>query len=181
MPDLIVTVVIPTLAADSRLVDCIESLERQTRRDFEAIIVDNSGEGLVRRKGLARGARIIENPRNAGFGAAVNQGWRVSTAPCLATLNDDAVAHPGWLEALVAAMERHPEAGMCASQVRLFGEDCLDSAGMLVARDGRLPVAGASTQLCASDGCARRPNASSPIAPGAVGPNVTIVDVHTTR
>jgi GT2 family glycosyltransferase len=46
------------------------------------------------------------------------------------------VAHPGWLEALVAAMERHPDAGMCASQVRLFGEDCLDSAGMLVARDG---------------------------------------------
>ena len=43
---------------------------------------------------------------------------------------------PRWLEALVAAMERRPDAGMCASQVRLFGEHRLDSAGMLVARDG---------------------------------------------
>jgi GT2 family glycosyltransferase len=51
-------------------------------------------------------------------------------------LNDDAVAHPRWLESLVAAIERRPDAGMCASQVRLFGEDRLDSAGMLVARDG---------------------------------------------
>jgi hypothetical protein len=101
-------VVIPTLAADSRLSECLESLGRQTRRDFEVIIVDNSGEGLVRRKRLAPGARVIENPRNAGFGAAVNQGWRASAAPSIATLNDDAVAHPGWLEALAAAMERHP-------------------------------------------------------------------------
>ena len=136
MPDLLVSVVIPTLAADSRLSDCVESLGRQTRRDFEVIIVDNSGQGLVRRKGLAPGARVIENPGNAGFGAAVNQGWRASAAPLIATLNDDAAAHPGWLEALAAAMERHPEAGMCASQVRLFGEDHLDSAGMLVSGDG---------------------------------------------
>ena len=129
--------VIPTLAADSRLLECVESLARQTRRDFEVIIVDNSGKGLVRRNGVARPApRVIENERNAGFGAAINQGLRASTAPYLATLNDDAVAHPRWLEALVAALERRPDAGMCASQVRLFGEHRLDSAGMLVARDG---------------------------------------------
>ena len=128
--------VIPTLAADSRLRDCVESLARQTRRDFEVIVVDNSGKGLVQSNGAAPGARVIENPRNAGFGAAINQGYRQSAAPYVATLNDDAVAHPRWLESLVAAMERRPDAGMCASQVRLFGEERLDSAGMLVARDG---------------------------------------------
>jgi GT2 family glycosyltransferase len=37
---------------------------------------------------------------------------------------------------MVTALERRPDAGMCASQVRLFGEDRLDSAGMLMARDG---------------------------------------------
>ena len=136
MPDLLVTVVIPTLAADHRLQECVESLGRQTRRDFEVIVVDNSGSNLVRQNGLAPGVRVIENPRNAGFGTAVNQGIRASSAPYVATLNDDAVAHPRWLEALVAAIERRPDAGMCASQVRLFGENRLDSAGMLVARDG---------------------------------------------
>jgi GT2 family glycosyltransferase len=100
------------------------------------IVVDNSGCGLVRKNGAALGARVIENPRNAGFGAAVNQGIRASQGRHIATLNDDAVAHPRWLEALVAALEAHPEAGMAASQVRLYGENRLDSAAMLVARDG---------------------------------------------
>jgi len=54
----------------------------------------------------------------------------------VATLNDDAVAHPGWLAALVGALDHRPDAGMCASQVRLYGENRLDSAGMLLARDG---------------------------------------------
>ena len=114
----------------------MQSLERQTRRDFEVIIVDNSGKGLARRNGSAAGATIIENQRNAGFGGAVNQGLRASTAPYFATLNDDAVAHPRWLEALIGAIERRPDVGMCASQVRLFGEHRLDSAGMLMALDG---------------------------------------------
>jgi GT2 family glycosyltransferase len=136
LPDFLVTVVIPTLSADSRLLECVESLGRQTRRDFEVIIVDNSGQGLVRRNGSAPGAAVIENKRNAGFGGAINQGLRASTAPYIATLNDDAVAHPRWLEALAAAIERRPDVGMCASQVRLFGEHRLDSAGMLMSFDG---------------------------------------------
>ncbi len=80
-------------------------------------------------------ARVISNDHNAGFGAAVNQAYRASDAPYLATLNDDAVAHPGWLEALVAAAEARPRAGMWASEVRLAGSDRLDSAGMLIAAD----------------------------------------------
>jgi GT2 family glycosyltransferase len=135
LPDILVTVAIPTLTADSRLLECVESLARQTLRDFEVVVVDNSGQGLARRSGLAPGARIIENGRNVGFGAAVNQAFRSSSAPYLAVLNDDAAAHAGWLEALVRAMERRPDVGMCASSVRLFGEDRLDSAGMLVAAD----------------------------------------------
>ena len=127
---------IPTLAADSRLLECLESLDRQTRRDFEVIVVDNSGQGSVRRHALARSVRVIENTRNLGFGAAINQGLEASRAPYVATLNDDAAAHPRWIEALLAAIERRPDAGMCASQVRLFGEPRLDSAGMLMARDG---------------------------------------------
>jgi GT2 family glycosyltransferase len=136
LPDILVTVVIPTMAADSRLLECVQSLSRQTRQDIEVIVVDNSGRGLVGRNATAPGARVIENAKNVGFGSAINQGVKVSTTRYVATLNDDAVAHPGWLETLVCALERRPDAGMCASQVRLFGENRLDSAGMLIARDG---------------------------------------------
>jgi GT2 family glycosyltransferase len=57
-------------------------------------------------------------------------------APYIAVLNDDAAAHPGWLEALIAAMEPRPDVGMCASQVRHASDGSLDSAGMLLCLDG---------------------------------------------
>jgi GT2 family glycosyltransferase len=122
------------LAAGDALADCLRSLESQTLDRFDVVVVDNSGV----RRAHAQGPRmrVIANPRNAGFGAAVNQGFRDSQALYLATLNDDAVAHAGWLEALVAAAESHPRAGMFASQVRMAGTDALDSAGMLIAADG---------------------------------------------
>lgn len=132
-----VTVVVPTLAADETLDECLASLERQTFPDFEVIVVDNSGSNLVRRETRSGDRfRVIANERNVGFGAAINQGFHQSTAPYLAVLNDDAFASPRWLEALVAAIEPRPDVGMCASQVRQASEGSLDSAGMLLCLDG---------------------------------------------
>jgi GT2 family glycosyltransferase len=137
LSDFLVTVVVPTLSADARLLECLAALGRQTLPLFEVVIVDNSGAGLARRTVTeAGGVRILEQPRNVGFGAAINAGFRQSTSPYLATLNDDTAPAPGWLSALVAALEARPDAGMAASQVRLFGEDAIDSVGMLVAGDG---------------------------------------------
>jgi GT2 family glycosyltransferase len=117
--------------------ECIRSLVVQARRDFEMIVVDNSGKQLARRGEAGRcGIRILENRANTGFGAAINKGLEASRAPFLATLNDDTVAHPGWIEALLRAAEARPDAGMCASQIRLTGEGRLDSAGMLMCPDG---------------------------------------------
>ena len=132
-----VTVVIPTLSADRRLVECLDALAHQTRRDFEVVIVDNSGQGLVRAgEAGRRGASVIEPQCNVGFGAAINLGFRQSRSPYLAALNDDAAPRAEWIGELVAAAEAHPEAGMFASQVRFYGEEHLDSAGMVIARDG---------------------------------------------
>jgi GT2 family glycosyltransferase len=128
-----VTVVVPTLAADETLDECLASLERQTLSDFEVIVVDNSARQGVQACGRVR---VIANDRNVGFGAAFNQAFRTSVAPYIAVLNDDAAAHPGWLEALIAAMEPRPDVGMCASQVRHASDGSLDSAGMLLCLDG---------------------------------------------
>ena len=112
------------------------ALERQTFRDFEVVLIDNSGKGLVREMGDAwRGVTTIENDWNLGFGGAVNQAFRRSKSAYLATLNDDAIPDAGWIEALVAALEARSEAGMCASAIRL-PDGKLDSAGMLIAGDG---------------------------------------------
>jgi GT2 family glycosyltransferase len=129
-------IVIPTLAADNRLRECLDALGRQTRRDFEVVVVDNSGRRLARGVAARQTVRVIENSRNRGFGGAINQAIGATQAPFVATLNDDAVPHSCWLETLVAALDARPDAGMAASQVRFYGQECLDSAGMLVCGDG---------------------------------------------
>ena len=137
MPEKLVTVAIPTLAADSKLADCVRSLAEQTRQDFEIVVIDNSGARLARKTlGSGENLRFIENDSNVGFGAAINQACSSSRSPYLATLNDDAVATPRWLEELLAATESKPDVGLCASQVRLVGRERLDSAGMLICGDG---------------------------------------------
>jgi GT2 family glycosyltransferase len=137
LPQLRVTVAIPTLNAGETLGACVRSLRAQSIPDFEIVVIDNSGKGLANQVAEVREcARVIENSSNLGFGAAVNQAIRSSSAPFIATLNDDAVAHPGWLEAMLRAAEAKYEIGMCAPQIRLFGEERLDSAGMLLCRDG---------------------------------------------
>jgi len=124
---------VPTLAADETLDACLDSLDRQTFRDFDVIVVDNSGRNRVAPR---QGVRVISNDRNVGFGAAFNQAFHASTATFLAILNDDAAAEPGWLKSLLTAVEARPDVGMCASRVLLAGDGRLDSAGMLLCADG---------------------------------------------
>ena len=130
----VVTVVIPTLAADSTVAECLESLRTQTYRNFEVIVVDNSGKQAARQY-ASDGVRVVDNATNVGFGAAINQGWRASTGEFIVALNDDAQATPEWLEELVRVANGDAEIGMVASQVRLDTER-LDSAGMAIAGDG---------------------------------------------
>jgi len=134
---------VPTLAAGDALAACLRALAAQTLERFEVIVIDNSGKNAVEESVAARSAsvrimsvRIIRNATNVGFGAAVNQAWRESTAPFLAALNDDAEPAPEWLAALVSAAEANPRAGMFASCVMLNGSGTLDSAGMSLAADG---------------------------------------------
>ncbi len=127
-----VTIAIPTLAADDALAACLDSLRAQTFRDFEVMVIDNSGQQRVQEAGVT----VIANRGNVGFGAAINQAFRQSAAPYLATLNDDTTADANWLGALVRAMEERPEIGMCAPRILLAGDGRMDSAGMLVGADG---------------------------------------------
>jgi GT2 family glycosyltransferase len=129
-----VTVAVPTLAAGEALAECLRALESQTLTDFEVVVIDNSGTGLANVSGVR--VRVIANAHNAGFGAAVNQAYRISESPYVAVLNDDAMAHPQWLETLLRDAEAHPQIGMFACQVRIAGTGTLDSTGMLIAVDG---------------------------------------------
>jgi len=115
------------------LADCLESVERQRRRPEQVVVVDNAStdDSLERAARALRGAELIRLPSNVGFARANNLAAAAAgKVDAIALLNPDAVAEPGWLEALVGAMEDHPTAAGFASQLLLASTpQYLDGAG----------------------------------------------------
>ncbi len=116
----------------------VACLRAQTFRDFLTVIVDNSGSGAAKHLHSPPDIVVIENPRNVGFGEAVNQGLTASQSEYVCALNDDAYARPDWLRELASTADADPATvGMCASQIRLAdAPSILDSAGLDIYPDG---------------------------------------------
>lgn len=128
---------VPSLACDANLKDCVASLQDQDWENLTIVVVDNSAGGKARELlEPAERLHVVDMGRNAGFGAAVNRGIRERPARYYFVINDDACAAPGCVRSLVEALEREPAAGMAAAKILLAGTDRLDSAGMNIAWDG---------------------------------------------
>ncbi|MCS7178846.1 MAG: glycosyltransferase family 2 protein [Anaerolineae bacterium] len=134
-----VSVVIPNWNGAAHLPTCLESLRRQTFRDFEVIVVDN-GSTDDSLDLLARNypeVQVLALGENRGFAGACNAGIRAARGEYIILLNNDTEADPRWLEEVVAAFQRHPEAGLVASKMRLFDRrDVLHTAGDYYRVDG---------------------------------------------
>ena len=98
---------------------CLASLQRAAGAlPFEIIVVDNAsadGTPTWLRETDARGLlplTVVANAHNAGFAAANNQAARRARGDVLVFLNNDCVVVPGWLETLVAHLDREPSLGL---------------------------------------------------------------------
>ncbi|WP_439816490.1 glycosyltransferase family 2 protein [Zavarzinia sp. CC-PAN008] len=116
-----VTAVIVTHDSAAVIEPCLQSVAGIGR----AIVVDNASTDDTRARVQAAGAELVASAVNLGYGNGANLGLERVTSDFALLLNPDAVLLPGCLEALVAAADRWPEAGMVAPSVR-------DAQGRLV-------------------------------------------------
>jgi len=134
-----VSVVVVVYESGPTLAECLESLRAQTFRDYEVLLVDNASSDRTAQAAAKAdpATRLIENPENLGFAAAVNQGARAAKGRWLALLNPDAFAEPGWLAALVAAARANPSVH-CFTSRQLMADDPgkLDGLGDVMALAG---------------------------------------------
>lgn len=135
----VISVVIVNFNGAPLLEDCLGSLQRQTFRDFEVILVDNgSRDDSVRTaRRLLPEIKIIELPENRGFAAGNNIGFAESSGEFILVLNNDTFSPPRFLEELYAACA-NPHTGMVAPKIlNFFDRKIIDSVGGLVfCRDG---------------------------------------------
>jgi N-acetylglucosaminyl-diphospho-decaprenol L-rhamnosyltransferase len=92
-----------TYNSEDVLEACLEALP-----ELDIVVVDNaSTDSTVQR---AAGVRVIANPTNLGFAAAVNQGFQATTADLVLIMNPD-VRVTASLDPLAAACRKHGVAG----------------------------------------------------------------------
>lgn len=139
-PDRLTTIVIVTYNRLEKTRLCVDSVEACTPEPHSLLFVDNGSadgtpEYLVERFGREA---VIANETNQGFLRAANQGMAAAQGRYILLLNNDTVATPDWLGALLRAAESSPDVGIVG--------------GRVVSPDGRVQVAGA---YIAFDGSAR--------------------------
>jgi len=91
---------------------------------YRVIVVDNASEDATADAVASQfpDVEVIRSDRNEGYGAANNRCFSRSEGRFVAVLNPDAAPEPGWLGALVRALEEHPEAAFATSKVLLASD-----------------------------------------------------------
>ncbi len=133
------TVIIPNWNGARHLPICLESLRRQAYPRVEVIVADNgSTDGSLELLACDYPkVRVLPLGENRGFAGACNAGMQVAQGEFVVLLNNDTETDPRWLEEVVAAFERHPEAGIVASRMLLFDQrDTFHTAGDFYRIDG---------------------------------------------
>lgn len=120
-----VSIVIPHYGDGELLDRCVAAIVWHTA-DYELVVVDN-GTGVTVDANI-----VIRNEENLGFGAACNQGAAAAHGDHLVFLNNDTEVQAGWLEPLVAHLDRG--VGIVGSRL-VYPDGSVQHAGVTLRRD----------------------------------------------
>ena len=119
-----VSLVMPTYDQDAFLPAAVHSVQAQTMRDWELIVVDDGSPGDTR---AALGdaledprISLVTLPRNGGLGAALNRGLDETTGAYVAYLPSDDTWFADHLASLADALDAHPGAPLACSGIRHY-------------------------------------------------------------
>lgn len=138
-----ISIVIVTKNRSDRLKTCIKHiLDSETSYTFELIVADNGStddtRGVIESFSL-KDARVkyISVPLG-GCGAGKDIAWRHSTAEIVAFTDDDCYVESGYIDAIMAAFKRYPDAGCIGGRILLF--DPMDAPVTIDTREHRFCI-----------------------------------------
>jgi GT2 family glycosyltransferase len=139
-----ISIIIPNLNGEKLLPECLEALKQSTFHDYTVTLVDNgsSDQSIEVARSVFSGIEIVKLEENQGFAGAVQRGVEESHGEFIALLNNDAVPEPGWLGAMLQAVEADPKTGMVACRILNHDGTVIDSLGLAPARNGMAVLIG---------------------------------------
>ena len=130
------SLVIPVWNGAEVIAQCLNTIAAQRDdQPFEIICVDNDSrdDSAAIIAGQFPAVKLLRQPVNLGFAGGVNAGIRVAQGAAVVLLNQDCLPQAGWLTALSAAFEQHPEYGVAGCTI-YFSDGKLDHAGARMTR-----------------------------------------------
>jgi glycosyltransferase involved in cell wall biosynthesis len=119
-------VIVTCFELGDTLGEALASVDAQTFRDFEVVVVDDGSSGPETLAALERidpaRARVLRTA-NRGLPAARNHGVRHSLGELLCCLDADDRLHPEWLAKAVAALDRDPGLAFVSHWLHAFGDE----------------------------------------------------------
>lgn len=106
-------------------IQMIESLKQCNYDNLEIIVVDNASttDDVDRIKDLYPDLILLKLTENLGFAGGNNKGLAVAKGEYFLLLNNDTEVVPGFLQAMIAVFEQHPDAGMVSPRLNYFSSE----------------------------------------------------------
>lgn len=119
------TVLLPVYNGQMYLKKAIESILKQTYKEFELLIINDgstdSTDQIVRSYKDKR-IRYIVNKKNIGLVETLNRGIKKASGTYIARMDADDLSHPQRLQKQIAFLSSHPDYGLVGSLFGLINE-----------------------------------------------------------
>ena len=132
-----VAVNIVTFNSAGDIAACLESLVRQTFRDFRIHILDNASVDKTLDEISTFDLDVVRASVNTGFAKAHNDLIRSYPSEYVLILNPDTVLRPDFLERIIAALDERPDAASATGKLLRMDGVTLDSTGIIMLRSQR--------------------------------------------
>ena len=135
----VVSVVVPAYNAAPTLGDCLQALAAQslTPADYEVLVVDDGSTDATARIAAGFDVQVLSQQRQGPSGAR-NTGLAAACGEWVAFTDADCIPSRGWLQALLAAVERAPTESVLGAAGRTIGYQSAAAAARFVDLTGGL-------------------------------------------
>ena len=130
----LISIVILNYNAEKFLDECLSSIYKTEKVNFEIILVDNASSNKSYREYTQKfpEIKLIENEKNLGYCEGNNVGIRASKGEFVVVLNPDTVVTPIWLHELINAYQANGEGIYQPKILATTDHDMLLSSGQFI-------------------------------------------------
>jgi len=126
-----VSVIMPAFNSEKYIGEAIESILNQTFSDFEFVIIndgstDNTAKIIKQYAKKDKRIKFIDNKKNSGFIASLNQCFDVASGEYIAKMDSDDISLPTRLEKQVEYLDKNPNCGLVGCGYRAFDKLSFD-------------------------------------------------------